>query len=55
MAGIEYEAKALDVDPAKIARLIVEAGGSTAVRAPAHAPVCVRHHPGRSGPVGAAA
>ncbi|MFJ3825422.1 class IV adenylate cyclase [Streptomyces nodosus] len=27
MAGIEYEAKALDVDPAKIARLIVEAGG----------------------------
>ncbi|MFZ3558848.1 MULTISPECIES: class IV adenylate cyclase [unclassified Streptomyces] len=28
MAGIEYEAKALDVDPAKIARLIVEAGGA---------------------------
>ncbi|MFH8588889.1 hypothetical protein [Streptomyces celluloflavus] len=27
MAGIEYEAKALDIDPAKTARLIVEAGG----------------------------
>ncbi|KOV99234.1 adenylate cyclase [Streptomyces sp. NRRL B-1140] len=28
MAGIEYEAKALDVHPAKIARLITEAGGT---------------------------
>ncbi|GAA2255592.1 hypothetical protein GCM10010145_24700 [Streptomyces ruber] len=27
MAGIEYEAKALNIDPAKTARLIVEAGG----------------------------
>ncbi|MFH9584042.1 CYTH domain-containing protein [Streptomyces luteogriseus] len=28
MAGIEFEAKALDVDTAKIARLITEAGGT---------------------------
>ncbi|MEU5356107.1 CYTH domain-containing protein [Streptomyces albidoflavus] len=27
MAGIEYEAKALDIDPVKTARLITEAGG----------------------------
>lgn len=27
MAGIEYEAKALDIDPEKTARLITEAGG----------------------------
>ncbi|MFG2226949.1 CYTH domain-containing protein [Streptomyces sp. NPDC048644] len=27
MAGIEYEAKALDVDPVKTARLIIDAGG----------------------------
>lgn len=28
MAGIEFETKALDVDPAKVARLITEAGGT---------------------------
>ncbi|MET9762074.1 CYTH domain-containing protein [Streptomyces sp. NPDC006372] len=28
MAGIEFEAKALDIDPAKIVRLITEAGGA---------------------------
>ncbi|MEV6024096.1 hypothetical protein [Streptomyces sp. NPDC052036] len=28
MAGIEFEAKALDVDPAKIALLITEADGT---------------------------
>ncbi|MER7402300.1 CYTH domain-containing protein [Streptomyces sp. NPDC000070] len=28
MAGIEFEAKALDIDPAKIARLITDAGGT---------------------------
>jgi adenylate cyclase class 2 len=28
MAGIEFEAKVLDVDPAKIARLITDAGGT---------------------------
>ncbi|MER8086529.1 CYTH domain-containing protein [Streptomyces sp. NPDC094048] len=28
MAGIEYEAKALDIDPAKTARLIIDAGGT---------------------------
>ncbi|MEY6569160.1 hypothetical protein AB8B12_30390 [Streptomyces sp. PGLac3x] len=27
MAGIEYEAKALDIDPVKTERLITEAGG----------------------------
>ncbi|MFC9682661.1 class IV adenylate cyclase [Streptomyces sp. NPDC056948] len=30
MAGIEFEAKALDIDPAKMARLITEAGGTCA-------------------------
>ncbi|MGW0865781.1 class IV adenylate cyclase [Streptomyces sp. NPDC002611] len=28
MAGIEFEAKALDIDPAKIARLIADVGGT---------------------------